>query len=1387
MKFSHIYRILLLFVVVYSQHFAQYIYGQERTDQYIRKINSSDGLSHNIVFDIIQDNLGFIWVATQDGLNRYDGHEFNTFRFNPENPESISGNYIKSLFVDEKNRIWASSRYGLNLYHPLNERFSRISLPDNRELDITQISRASDGGLWLSNYAGGFHLYHPERNEFTDYNSLNTPLVSSFVLTIIEDSYKNVWIGTENYGAQVFTNNNGKLTPLEELNEKLQKIDVSKIEVLFEDVNSNIWIGSKEGIVFYNRSINEFYHIQKNNKPYGLSDDIILDINQDNQGNILIGTQEGGLDILSQNQLKANNPTGFKFERILAGSEDHNLSYRSVQTIFEDRDKNLWLGTFGNGINVIPFNQPKFKLIKHNPENPSSINFDKVWGICEDNDGNLWIGTDGMGLNKFNFSTRKASQYVNNAKKTSLSDNAILCALNDSKGRLWFGTYSGGLNLFNPENESFIHYTSENTDNQIPVNDIRCLYESKDGKIWLGTNGGGLVSLDAKEKEFENIVPQSGNLGAFDIRAIAEDNEGGLWLGTYGVGLFYYHPRTNVVKHFKFDRINPGNLNCNIIYSLLYDKESNLLWIGGSQNGGLNRMNLNDFTFKIFNEHEGLKNNNIHAMSKDQQGKIWVSTNSGISVFNPATEKFQNYSKLDGVQEKEFSNGSVLVSKKHNIICFGGSGGLNYFTPRNLSHSSKSTNLVLTHVTIFSKTASKKEDNTVDEIQKSLLHTDELVLNHKQNNFTVGFSGLSFSNPEKINYQYMLEGSDKEWTNLDARRNVSFRNLKSGDYVFKVRASNEDGIWPQTFRELSIKMLPPPWKSWWAILIYILLVSGIILWLYTYNLKEAKIRHNLVLEKRLRVQEHELHEERIRFFTNISHELRTPLMLLINPLEDLVAKESPNSKKGKIFGTMYRSANKLLNLINTLLEFRKTETGKLRLQASQLNLTEFLEEISLAFNGLANKKGIELIFEKEHDEFLVWFDPEKLEMIINNLLSNAVKNTGEGKKIVVSVSKNGSIDNSSMNTVSIKVIDEGAGIPPDQLNRIFDRFYQVKGGNNSSGTGIGLALTKRLVELHKGSITVQSKINKGTAFEISLPLGNSHLSNDDIANDREQYELTGATESSKEQDEIVTGVLDKISSLSDEKQKILLIEDNPEIRTYLRDLLQDKFNIEEAQDGEEGLRIARKSQPDLILSDIMMPKMNGVDLCKTIKGEFQTSHIPVILITANLTHNIHIDSLEVGADAYLTKPFKPDVLITRIFNLLKSRIKLREYYLKQVQGNFTSDQNRLNKDEEFLMKINKLIHENMGNSDFSVSELHSQLGLSRTVFYNKVKSLTNESPIDLIRKIRLKKAGELLLSGNFKVYEVMFQVGFSDEKHFRQLFKNQFGMTPTEYISSENH
>lgn len=1355
--------------------------AQSQWNKYILKINSSQGLSHNVVYDIKQDNHGFIWIATQDGLNRYDGYGFKVFKFNPEDSTSISDNYIKSIYFDAECNLWISTRYGLNLFNPANNSFRQFQFGTGGELDITKIIGSSYGGLWIGNYLGGVYYFDPVDTLFrlvTPPEHLQYP-----VMTVMEDKTQKLWIGTGGQGVIVYNLEHNKAVTDSLLTSEFTRLRLKFIETIFSDYYDNIWIGTHEGLILYKSESGEIFRFLNTSNQNSIGGDIILDINQDSKGNLLIGTQEGGLSVLSADQIVSGDPSDYKFERLIQGTDNYNLSYRSVQAVFEDRDKNIWLGTYGNGLNLIPFSQPKFDIIRYSSNTPGYLSLDKVWGMCEDNEGFLWIGTDGMGLNKIEPKSGRVSHYTSGTDTRSLSDNAVLSALCDSRGRLWFGTYAGGLNLFDVETRSFLNVNLNIKDETNLVKDIRCIFEDSDGIIWIGTNGNGLRKLNPENLSVEAFFPMVADYSSTDIRAITQDNNGILWLGTYGGGLVAFDPDSKTAARYAFDRFSQGTLKCNIIYALQFDKERDCLWIGGSQYGGLNKFDLSTRTFTVYDEKHGLSNNNIHAIAADFKGRIWVSTNTGISLFMPEETKFINYNRLDGVQAKEFSDGSVIKSKYGNLIYFGGSDGLNYFDPEKIGISTDTISVLITEINVLTR----------PEIRKSVLDgtnqssPGKVILEHTQNVFSIGFSGIYYSNPEKITYQYKLEEEDQNWINLGNLQSVTFRNLKPGSYNFMVRASNEDGVWSEIYDSLEIIIKPPFWKTWWAYAGYTLLFVIIVLWVYFYNLKEAKIRHSLIMEKKMRVQEHEMNEEKLNFFTNISHEIRTPLMLLLNPLEDLVTKESRNTELGRTLNSMYRSANSLLQLINMLLEFRKMEKGKLVLNPAKKNIVEQIKENCIAFKGLVEKKKISLSFTSEKEEISVWFDKDKLEMIINNLLSNAVRSTGINKNIHVSIkTKKEKTDSFPNGSLIIEVKDEGKGIPADKLDKIFEMFYQVRGFGESGGTGIGLTLTKKLVELHKGTIEVVSELNKGTTFTVNLPLGDAHLSE----LEKSGRSLSGDPSHSYIQSSNIdlTGkALDKIATLSKDKKKILVIEDDDEIRAYFCDLLKDYFIIDHADNGLTGLEKVRNFLPNLVISDIMMPGIDGVELCRTIKSDIATSHIPVLLITASVSHHIHIDSMEVGADAYITKPFKPDLLISRIYNLLISREKLRDYYISKLRDGFIPEDKSMSRDEEFLMSVYRIINRNLENSDFSITQLHEELLLSRTLFYNKIKSLTNYSPIELIRQIRLRKAADLLLTKKYKVFEVMIKVGFNDEKHFRQLFKNQYGVTPTEYQLSGTH
>jgi len=879
------------------------------------------------------------------------------------------------------------------------------------------------------------------------------------------------------------------------------------------------------------------------------------------------------------------------------------------------------------------------------------------------------------------------------------------------------------------------------------------------------------------------FYPESYGIIARDIRAIEQDNNGDLWLGTYGAGLFKYSINQNQFTQYNYDRYDDNYIKCNIIYSLLFDEELNVLWIGGTQEGGLNQLNLSTNSITVFNEENGLLNNTIHAIEKDDKNRLWVSTHKGISSFDISNQTFTNYTIGDGVQGKEFSDGSGIYIKDQLLIGFGGGDGLTLFYPEKIQKSTFKPTAIISDFKLFNETVKVKRKRTSKSpLIKSITETDNTVLNYKQTVFSIGFVGLDYAHPEKIQYQYKLEGLDSDWNKKVNERSVTYRNLKPGKYVFKVKAYNKDGVENDKFDSLAFEVKPPWWRTIAAYIVYFVIVLSLIILLYRYNIKQVKTENNLKLEKELRNQENILHNERMRFFTNISHELRTPLMLLISPLEELLIKESPNTALGKKLNIIYKSAGRLLKLTNTLLEFRKAETGQQKLLASKGNISHYIEEQCLFFKDYSHRKKINIIFKSEVPKANIWFDFNKMGMIINNLLSNAIKNTPENKKVYVSIKNIGS------NSILLTVTDEGKGIPQEKIEKIFDRFYQVRQSSKDTGTGIGLALTKSLVDIHHGTISVKSKIDKGSTFSISLPTGDKHLTNEQKVLEKPKNSEESLKSQLLNQKEIVDAQskLKKITSIDEDKQKILVVEDNEDIRTYLVSLLNSNFNVIEAENGQVGFAKAKEHMPSLIISDLMMPKMNGFDLCTKIKETFETSHIPFIIITANAAHATHKESFELGADAYLPKPFKIDLLFTRIYSLLKSRNNLKKYYLKNYIDNSSEKEQNLTPDEKFLIQINQIIHTNIENSDFSVVQLASEIGVSKTLLYNKIKALTNLTPITIIRQTRLKMAGDLLLTNNYKVYEVMYKVSFNDEKYFRKIFTTFYGVSPTEYIKQNS-
>jgi ligand-binding sensor domain-containing protein/signal transduction histidine kinase/DNA-binding response OmpR family regulator len=1384
-------RIISVALLLIIQHF---VFGQQPSPLIIKKISTYQGLSNSVINAIVQDNNGFMWFATEDGLNRYDGYTFTVFRHDTHDPNTISNNFISDLYKQPgSNQLWIATNNGLNLYDYDKNRFIHFTHNDHNAFSlnnnlVSRIAKSNDTNLWIGTNGGGVSYFNLKSEHFIhimNVSGSDSHFNDGRVSALLEDSYGILWIGTQNAGLYAYDIKKNKVVHYKQGQKGTNSIPSNIINVIFEDRNHNLWIGTNGGLSLFEKNTKKFItFVHHPNDPSSLSSNIVRNIIQDREGVIWVGIQSGGISKFRLSSAMLKNPNRAIFQNIYESDDETGLSYSTVQVLYEDKDNNIWIGTYKGGINFISGTPDQFFVINQSKNNKPGLSYHKLWGICDDNQGNIWIGTDGGGIDEYNPSLGIIKVFKHSDKNPrSLSDNAILSALKDKKGNLWFGTYSGGLNQYDPKTGGFTHYENILGDStSLPNNDVRVIYEDAQHNLWVGTNGGGLSLLYPNNHTFNNSIMQKWGLTGSSVRAMIQDKAGNYWIGTYTNGVYYINRLTSTITHFLHNSNDTCSLGDNTIFSIIQD-HTGRIWIG-TDGGGLSLYDPSQNNFKNYNENNGLANDNIKALLEDKSGNIWLSTIKGISCFSVQKKYFINYDNQDGVPAGEFADGSALFSK--GIMYFGNMYGLCYFNPERVEKTVLQPVVHIVDFQLFNQSVNIRSAQFPDSpLSHNIINTREITLNYKQSFFTLVFSALNYQTPDKIQYAYMMKGLDNSWNYTGNERIATYRNLKPGRYVFMVKATNIPKDWGSAYTSLVINVLPPFWETWWAYLIYFVLLLGIIFRIYRYYQQKNILKQNLLFEKITRQKEHQLNQEKLRFFTNITHEFRSPLTLIIGPLQDLLRESKLPAPIMHKLMIMHRNSNQLLNLIDKLLEFRKVEAGEMKLRIVRGNIASLLKEVYYSFNPLFAHKNIEFIIETCADEVDLWYDPEKIVIILNNLLSNAYKYTHKGGKVSLELTCGNENDKE---VVMIKVRDTGIGISERHKQNIFDQYYRIGEVKEAQGYGIGLALTKNLVLLLKGDISVESELGKGSCFTVTLLRGNQHFSEDQLFNDGEKPTLNMNAMLKLEGEEMASDPStepDIPSQQDDQKKIILVVEDDLDIMSYIKDSFVGEFRILEASNGEIGLKLAAKYLPDIIITDIIMPKMNGMELCKRVKSDLKTCHIPVIMLTALNTLQYKMEGYEIGADSYITKPFSTSLLASRIHNLIKSRKLLAEHISRSLL--FQPEEVQLGlKDEKFISDAIEIIEKNISNEKFDALFLAEELNMSQSALYRKLKALSGFTIAEFIRGIRLKKAAQLLRSQSYTVSEVAYMVGFNDLKHFRNCFKEQYKVSPSDYMKSNS-
>ena len=1119
----------------------------------------------------------------------------------------------------------------------------------------------------------------------------------------------------------------------------------NEVRCVYKDLNNNIWVGTNKGLALFNPESENF--IQFNSD--GNLSHYIYDIKQLDGNKLWIAMEFGGIAIMDLSQRLFLLPEQTQFHYIREGDDGYSLSNSSTRCIFQDSFKNIWTGVWGGGINFLSYEPPLFSGYYYSPNqnSMSRLNNKTASSVCVDSQGKLWIGTDGGGINVFD-QGKRVSVYQEEIE--DMSGNSVLASLRDSEDNLWFGLFMGGVNYYDAKRKIF----HRNFLKELEYEDIRSFYEDDRHILWIGTSRG-IYKVSLADKKIVGHYEFENNL----VRCVMKDSQGRLWIGSFGSGLGIGDDELQDIKLFNMENLFPSN-TINAIYE---DSRKNV-WVGTGE-GLVCFSSPSDWEYKVYRREEGLTNTHIRAITEDANHNIWVSTNKGISCLLRDKDVFYNYDHWDNVPMGNFMSGSVAKDQNGEIY-FGSINGLCRFNPDFVLAKRESPAAVITEMKIFAPLGNAGDNEEVVSIDGR----SKVRLKYMQNSFNITFNIRNYALVNQVEYAYMLIGLEDAWYTVTDPNNVTFRNVPPGDYHFMVKTRIKNQEWSDEVTTLDVHIVPPLWLTWWAKCSYVLLSGAILFFiLYAYK-KKLDVEVLYDLEKKNHEQEQELNQERLRFYTNITHELRTPLTLILGPLEDLINDEKIPPFYGNKIKVIHGSALRLLNLINQILEFRKTETQNRKLTVAKGDLHNVVTEIGLRYKELNRNEKVKFHINIDSKGEKLYFDVDVITTIMNNLLSNAVKYTPEGE---INLSMRPVTEGDNLYT-EILVSDTGYGISPDALPHIFDRYYQAKGKHQASGTGIGLALVKSLADLHEGSLHVESETGKGTTFTFRILTENTYP--DALHKEEKTESIPEKPESLKEEE-------------NDTCPVILVVEDNDDIREYIATSFSNNYHILTATNGKEGIEQALKYIPDIIISDIMMPVMDGIELCKLIKEDIRTSHIPVILLTAKDSIQDKEEGYESGADSYLTKPFSAKLLHSRVHNLLESRKKLallitnRTKELKPEQSQESMQLSKL--DEEFLNRFTAIVEENIDTPQLDMPFMIGKMNMSHSTLYRKIKGLTGISGNEFIRKIRLKNSLRLLMEEGLNISEAAYASGFNDLGYFRACFKEEYGMAPSEYIKQK--
>ena len=1319
-------------------------------------IGLEEGLSQSTVFDITQDKKGAMWFATNNGLNKFDGYHFTVYQNDEQNPHSIGCDIIRTCVTDKSGKIWVGTDEGLALYDAAKECFNNFAYPKNgKNLPIDGIVELNDKQLLLLSNKEQLLLFNTELRQFSD-SSLPSSL-RHILPTAVYRSGDYIYIGSKE-GAHIYCVSQNTLRTL--LPEKLKEKEILSI---LQQSSTRLWVGTEgDGIFLINPQTEEMVNYTHTpGKINSISSNYVRSLALDSQNRLWIGTIHS---------LNIYNEKSNAFDVYASDSQESgSLSQPSVRTIFADTQGGMWVGTYLGGLNYYHPLKNRFQNMQSIPSR-NSLNSNIVGCIREDAKGDLWIGTNGGGVNYYHTDTQVFTHYTQAEGLGSNDVKAIY--VDDAHNLVYIGTHKGGLNILQRSSGRI------ETFKQKDITNIYAIEPTLSGELWMsGTRE--ILRFNPLNKKFIRITTQANGqpIRQNRITNLMRDSKHRLWAGGEK-GLVVYTEKDNQL--FESQLIPAQSPLLHKFINCVHEARSGVFWIG--TRSGVYSFDEKKQEVKQYTTTHGLPNNVVHGILEDSYGKLWISTEKGLSYFQPQTEKFRNYTSTDGLQSNQFTLNAYCRATNEQMY-FGSIKGITTFHPEQLADNPHTPPVDITELRLFNQTVCPDDETGI--LQSAINETKHITLSASQSMFSLQFVVSNYISGNHNTFAYKLDGYDKEWYYTSTLRTASYSNLPSGTYRFLVKAANSDGKWNDTPTPLEIVILPVWYRTWWAYLLFIIALMGIASFVFRHLWIRKSMQAQIELERIDKERQREVNEMKLRFFINISHELRTPLTLILAPAQEMLDKVNDRWMR-KQLETIQRSTNRLLHLVNQLMDYRRAELGVFHLKVRRNNIHQVLEKNFLFYERLAQRKNIKYNLCSELEDKETLCDPNYLELIVNNLLSNAFKYTSEEQSITVTLKEEN-------NRLLLQVKDTGNGIPVDKQSRIFERFYQVE--SEHIGSGIGLSLVQRLVELHHGHIELESAEGKGSTFTIYLPTDEGAYQSDEIAsrtstecdetahstNSREMYILDTEQPEERINAEEATSEANIL-----QQETILVVEDNEDIRQYLREELCKTYRILEAENGEKAMELVKAQPVSLILTDVMMPVMDGLQLCKQIKQNLNTCHIPVIILSAKAELNEQLEGLHVGADDYIPKPFSMTLVTTKIKNLFRTRHRAIQYYSNSLE--IEPEKIALNSMDEVLLKrAVDIVEKHLDHVEFSTDEFAREMLMSRSNLHLKLKALTGESTNEFIRKIRFNKACKLLKEERYTVSEISSMVGFNTPSYFATSFKKYFGCLPSEYVKNRNN